>query len=124
MIQHSYECESEVEFGVTEYLVLLKLNPAKIVNAISALRDLPEKPSPGVNLQYVMNVFGTWDVAMWFNTDNSDKAIDFINKKISQISGVVDAYTVPTFPNIKPQQGREASPKDEATEKNESPANE
>ncbi len=113
---------------MTEYLVLLKVNPTKIVNAISALRDLPEKPSPGVDLQYVMNVFGTWDVAMWFNTDSSDKAIDFIHKKITQIPGVVDAYTVPTFPNRKPQQGREATPKyetkEEPTGKNETPANE
>ncbi len=104
---------------MTEYLVLLKVNPTKIVNAISALRDLPEKPSPGVDLQYVMNVFGTWDVAMW---------IDFIHKKITQIPGVVDAYTVPTFPNRKPQQGREATPKyetkEEPTGKNETPANE
>jgi len=102
---------------VTEYLVLLKLSPAKIIDAISALRDLPEKPGPGVDLQYVMNVFGTWDVAMWFNADSSDKAVDFVHKKISQISGIVDAYTVPTFPNKRPQQGREAAPKSEAPEK-------
>jgi len=99
---------------VTEYLVLLKLNPQKIANVINTLRDFPEKPSPGVDLHYLMNVFGTWDVAVWFDADSSDKAVDFIQKKIGQISGVVDAYTVPTFPNIKPQQGREAAQKNEA----------
>lgn len=106
---------------MTEYLVLLKLDQAKIVKAINALRDLPEKPSPGVNLQYLMNIFGTWDVAMWFDSENSSKAVDFVQKKIGQISGVVDAYTVPTFPNRKLQrgQGQEAAPKTEATEKNE-----
>ena len=98
---------------MTEYLVLLKVNPAKIVDTISALRDLPENPSPGVDLQYVMNVFGTWDVAIWFDADNSDKAVDFVHKKLGQISGVEDAYAVPTFPNRKPQQGREANPKSE-----------
>jgi len=98
---------------VTEYLVLLKLNPTKIANVINSLRDLPEKPSSGVDLHYIMSVFGTWDVAMWFDADSSDKAVDFIHKKISQISGVVDAYTVPTFPNTKPPQGREATPKNE-----------
>jgi uncharacterized protein with GYD domain len=98
---------------VTEYLVLLRLNPAKIANVMNDLRNIPEKASSGVDLHYVMNVFGTWDVAMWFDADNSDKAVDFIQKKISQISGVVDAYTVPTFPNIKPQQGREAATKNE-----------
>ena len=102
---------------MTEYLVLLKLSPAKIIDAISALRDLPEKPGPGVDLQYVMNVFGTWDVAIWFDADISDKAVDFVHKKIGQISGVVDAYTVPTFPNKRPQQGREAAQKNEAPEK-------
>jgi len=100
---------------MTEYLVLLKLNPTKIANAIDTLRELPEKPSQGVDLHYIMSVFGTWDVAMWFDADSSDKAIDFIHKKIGQISGVVDAYTVPTFPNRKPQQGREATPKNETS---------
>ncbi len=108
---------------MTEYLVLLKVNPAKIVNTISALRGLPEKPSPGVAMRYVMNVFGTWDVAMWFNTDNSDKAIDFVHRKIGQLPGVVDAYTVPTFPNKKPR-WPEAAPKEESSEKKETPANE
>jgi hypothetical protein len=110
-------------FGVTEYLVLLKVDPKKIVNAIRALRDLPQKPGPGVDLRYVMNVFGTWDVAMWFNTDSYDKAVDFVDKNVSQTPGVVDVYTVPTFPSIKPKQAREATTKDETkeepTEKNE-----
>ncbi|NIR88079.1 hypothetical protein GWO13_11275 [Candidatus Bathyarchaeota archaeon] len=101
---------------MTEYLVLLKVDPKKIVNTIRALRDLPEKPGPGVGLQYVMNVFGTWDVAMWFNTDSYDKAVDFVDKNISQNPGVVDVYTVPTFPNIKPKQVREAATKDEPKE--------
>jgi uncharacterized protein with GYD domain len=100
---------------MTEYLVLLKLNPTKIANVINDLRSLPEKPSSGVDLHYIMNVFGTWDVAMWFDADNSDKAADFIQKKIGQLSGVVDAYTVPTFPNIRPQQGRETAQKNEAS---------
>ena len=115
MIQQGLEFESEVGGGIymTEYLVLLKLNPTKIINAINALRDLPEKPGSGVDLHYVMNVFGTWDVAIWFDADNSDKAVDFVHKKLGQISGVEDAYAVPTFPNRKPQQGREANPKNE-----------
>lgn len=99
---------------MTEYLVLLKLNPTKIANVMNALRGLPEKPSPGVDLHYVMSVFGTWDVAMWFDANSSDKAVDFVHRGISQISGIVDTYTVPTFPNRKtPQQGREAAPKNE-----------
>ena len=47
---------------MAEYLVLLKLNPGKIVDAINALRGLPEKPSSGVDLCYTMNIFGAGDV--------------------------------------------------------------
>ena len=103
---------------MTEYLVLLKLDQGKIVKAIKSLRDLPEKPSPGVNLQYLMNIFGTWDVAMWFNAENPNKAVDFVQKKISGVSGVVDAYAVPTFPNRK-LQGQEPTPKTKTHEETE-----
>lgn len=98
---------------MTEYLVLLKVNPTKIVKTLNALRDLPAKPSSGIDFRYVMNVFGTWDVAMWFNTEGHNKAIDFVHKKISQTPGVIDVYTVPTFPNRKPKQAQEATPKHE-----------
>ncbi len=104
---------------MTEYLVLLKLNPAKLVDTMDALRDLPEKPGPGVDLQYVMNVFGTWDVAMWFDAENSNQALEFIHEKLNQIPGVVDAYTVPAFPNKKPSQRREAPPRNEPEPKEE-----
>jgi DNA-binding Lrp family transcriptional regulator len=90
--------------GVTQYLVLLKLSPTKVTDTINDLRKLPQKPSPGVDLQYVMNVFGTWDVAMWFDTENSNQALEFIREKLGQVPGVVDVYTVPTFPNRKPNQ--------------------
>ena len=86
---------------------------------MKSLRDLPEKPSTGVNLQYLMNIFGSWDVAMWFNAENSNRAVDFVQKKIGQISGVTDAYTVPTFPNRKLQQEEEAAPKTKPAEKTE-----
>jgi uncharacterized protein with GYD domain len=85
-------------------LVLLKLSPTKVIDTIRDLRKLPEKPSPGVDLQYVMNVFGTWDVAVWFDAENAGQALEFINGKLSQVKGVVDVYTVPTFANRKPGQ--------------------
>ncbi len=87
---------------MTKYLVLLKLSPTKITDTINDLRGLSQKPSPGVDLEYVMNVFGTWDVAMWFDADNSNQALEFIHGKLAQSPGVVDAYTVPAFPNRKP----------------------
>jgi len=81
------------------YLLLLKLNKAKLLETIDALRNLPENPGPGVDLNYTMNIFGTWHVAVWFSSENSAHAIDFINKKIGQIPGVVDAFPVATFPH-------------------------
>ena len=83
-----------------EYLLLLALNKAKMLETIDVLRRLPRNPSPGVDLNYAMNIFGTWHVAVWFSSNNSTQAIEFINKKISQIPGVIDAFPVATFPHI------------------------
>ncbi len=82
-----------------EYLVLLKLDKAKLLQTVDALRNLPRNPSSGVNLDYTMNIFGTWHLAVWFSSDKSAEAIDFINRKIGQIPGVVDAFPVATFPH-------------------------
>jgi len=85
---------------MTEYLVLLKLDRSKMLETINTLRCLPRKPSSGVDLQYTMNILGTWDVAVWFSSDKSSDALDFINNKIGKIQGVVDAFPVATFPHI------------------------
>jgi hypothetical protein len=87
---------------MNEYLLLLALDKAKLLETIDTLRKLPRKPSPGVDLNYTMNIFGTWHVAVWFSSDNSAQAMDFINKKIGQIPGVVDAFPVATFPHKEP----------------------
>jgi len=104
---------------MAEYLVLVKLNPGKIVDAINALRNLPEKPISGVDLCYTMNIFGAWDVGVWINAENTNQAVDFVHKKIKEISGVADVYTVPTFPHgtktQRTRQGRE-EPSAEKTE--------
>jgi hypothetical protein len=89
----------EVRNSMSEYLLLLRLNKAKLLEAIDALRKIPENPIPGVDLEYTMNIFGTWHVAVWFSSDNSTQAIEFINKKIGEIPGVVDAFPVATFPH-------------------------
>ncbi len=87
--------------GMVEYLSLLKLNPGKIVDAMDALRKLPDKPSSGLNLRYTMNIFGVWDVGVWFSAENTERAAEFVYKKIREIPGVRDIYTVPTFPHGK-----------------------
>ena len=97
-----------------EYLLLLKLDKKRLLETIDTLRKLPKKPHSGVELEHTMNIFGTWHVAVWFNSDNSSHAIDFINKKIGQIPGVVDAFPVATFPHIgstkeNPSEDREES---------------
>ncbi len=87
---------------MTQYLVLLKLNPTKVIDIINDLRSLPKRPSPRINLRYVMNVFGTWDLAIWLEAEKSNQALDFIHKKLNHVPGVIDLYTVLAFPNRKP----------------------
>ncbi|MEM2998987.1 MAG: hypothetical protein QXX34_00475 [Candidatus Bathyarchaeia archaeon] len=82
-----------------EYLVLMKLNPSKIVDTLSDIRKLEEKPVSGVDLCYSMNIFGSWDVGMWINAENSSQVLEFVQKKIKNLNGVTEVYTVPTFPH-------------------------
>jgi len=85
---------------MSKYLLLLKLDKSKLLETIDALRNLPKNPSSGVDVNYTMNIFGTWHVAVWFSSDKSAEAIDFINRKIGQIPGVVDAFPVAAFPHM------------------------
>jgi len=87
---------------VTDYLVLLKLSSTKVIEVINGLRTLPQKPIPGIDLRYVMNVFGTWDLAIWLEAEKSNQALDFIHEKLDHVPGVVDLYTVLAFPNRTP----------------------
>jgi hypothetical protein len=87
------------EKGMTEYLVLMKLNSGKIVDTLDDIRKLEDQPVSGVDLRYSMNIFGAWDVGIWINAENSSEVLEFVQKKIKQINGVTDVYTVPTFPH-------------------------
>ena len=96
---------------MNEYLVLLKLNPGKIVEALGAIRSLPNTPVPGVNLAYAMNIFGAWDVGIWISAEDSSQILEFTQKKIKDMAGVTEVYTVPTFPHgntIRVGSGKEA----------------
>jgi hypothetical protein len=84
---------------MSEYLVLLKLNPGKIVDTLGALRSLPVSPVPGVDLCYAMNIFGAWDVGIWINAENSGQALEFVQKKVKDMNGVTEVYAIPTFPH-------------------------
>ena len=82
-----------------EYMVLIKLNPAKIMETLGAIRNLDEKPINGVDLLYSMNIFGAWDVGMWINAEDSSQAVEFVQKKMKNLNGVSEVYTLPTFPH-------------------------
>jgi uncharacterized protein with GYD domain len=88
--------------GMTEYFVLLKLSPTKILDAIEKLRKLPEGGIQGIGTYYLMNVFGTWDVGVWFEAKNSNTALDFVHSKLKEVPGVDDSYVLPMFPNHMP----------------------
>lgn len=88
--------------GMTEYFVLLKLSPKKILDAIEKLRKIPEEGIQGISTYYLMNVFGTWDVGVWFDAKNNKTALSFVYNKLNGVPGVVDSYVLPMFPNHQP----------------------
>ena len=99
-----------------EYLVLLKLNPTKLVDTLSLIRNTPAMPIPGVDICYMVNIFGAWDVGIWINAENSGQALDFVQKKVKDLNGVTEVYTVPTFPhgNIRKKENlQKAKPSEE-----------
>jgi uncharacterized protein with GYD domain len=57
-----------------------------------------EMPSEGVRLNSTYNVFGEWDFAVWFEANNNDEAVHFVEKKIRAIDGVVETLTMPATP--------------------------
>ncbi len=88
-----------------EYMVLLKLSPGKVIEAMNTLRSLPNQPISGVDLWYTMNIFGTWHVGIWIDAENAIQAVDFVQNEIKQISGITEVYTVPAFPHGRRSQG-------------------
>ncbi|MCW4054665.1 MAG: hypothetical protein NWE84_07085 [Candidatus Bathyarchaeota archaeon] len=82
-----------------EYLVLLKLNPGRLIDTLEAIRSFPAMPVPGLDICYSMNIFGVWDVGIWINADNSGQVLEFVQNKVKDVTGVSEVYTVPTFPH-------------------------
>jgi hypothetical protein len=87
-----------------EYLVLMKLNPAKIVETLEAIRKMEQEPIVGVDLQYSINIFGSWDAGLWINAEEPNQTMQFIQKKLKGLNGVTDVYPIPTFPHGNRQQ--------------------
>jgi len=82
-----------------EYLVLLKVNPAKLAETLEAIRKLDQKPVEGVDIQYSMNIFGAWDTGLWVKAEENSQTLDFVKKKLKELKGVTDIYPIPTFPH-------------------------
>ena len=91
--------EKEAKNKMREYLILLKLNPSKLMDTLGSLRQLGNKPTDGVNLCYTINVFGVWDIGMWINAEESTQVLEFVQKKVKHMTGITEVYTIPTFPH-------------------------
>ncbi len=78
-----------------KYLVLIKLNPLKTGAFFDAFSNLSQNPIEGVNVSGSYNVFGNWDIAIWFEADSNDNALHFVGDKIRAMEGVVDTHTMP-----------------------------
>jgi hypothetical protein len=82
-----------------EYLVLVKVNPAKLAETLEALRKMEQKPVNGVDLKYTVNIFGSWDAGLCINADENAQTMQFVQKKLKELNGVTDIYPIPTFPH-------------------------
>jgi uncharacterized protein with GYD domain len=83
---------------MNRYFVLLKTDPTRTHEVTQKLRNFPQNPSQGITLYYTMNCFGNWDLSIWFEAENHDSVIDFVQNKVCQIPGVLQTYTIPTTP--------------------------
>jgi uncharacterized protein with GYD domain len=81
-----------------KYLVLVKLNPSKTENFSNHLMRLSERPMEGVKLIASYNVFGGWDIAVWFEAHNNDDAVHFISETLRSVDGVIETLTMPATP--------------------------
>jgi uncharacterized protein with GYD domain len=81
--------------NMQKYLVLIKLNPMKTSAFFDAFGMLSQKPMEGVNVYGSYNVFGKWDIAIWFEADSNDNALHFVGDKIRAMEGVVETDTMP-----------------------------
>ena len=80
------------------YMTLLRVDRPKTKNALKSLKALPKTWRNNTKVYYVANVFGEWDNCVWFEADNHDHAMNFVQDKISTIPGVNHTYTLPTTP--------------------------
>lgn len=78
------------------YMVFLKIDPNHTDEVVQKLRNLPKNPAPDINLYHSYYVFGTWDACLWFDANNHDSAMSFVQKCIRTIPWVTETYALPT----------------------------
>ena len=79
-------------------MTLLRIERTKAKDALKGLKALPKNYKRNLKIYYVANVFGEWDNCVWFETNDHDHAMNFVQNKISTIPGVTHTYTLPTTP--------------------------
>ncbi len=87
-----------MEKSMQKYLVLIKLNPSNTQSFFDALNKLSDRPIEGVRINASYNVFGDWDIAVWFEADSNENALHFVGDKIRPMEGVMETHTMPTTP--------------------------
>jgi uncharacterized protein with GYD domain len=81
------------------FWTLLRIDRTNAKNAVNGLKKLPKKSNnPGVKVYYIASVFGEWDNCVWFEANDHEHAIGYVQNTLSKIPGVVDTYTLPMAP--------------------------
>jgi len=80
------------------YMTLLRIDRTRSKDSLKGLKALPKTWKRNTKVYYVANVFGEWDNCVWFEANNHDHAMNFVQNKISTIQGVIRTYTLPTTP--------------------------
>ncbi len=80
------------------YMTLLRTERTKAKDALKGLKAIPENHNPNLKVYYIANVFGEWDHCVWFEDDNPEHAMDFVQNWIAKIPGITQTYTLPTTP--------------------------
>ena len=81
------------------YWTALKVDRTETANALKSLKNLPKQsPNPGIKVYYIGNVFGEWDNCVWFEAENSEHAIEYVQNTLAKIPGIAHTYTWSTSP--------------------------
>jgi len=78
------------------YITLLRTERTRTKDALKGPKALPENHNPNLKVYYVANLFSEWDNCVWFEVDNHEHTMDFVQNRIAKIPGIVQTCTLPT----------------------------